>query len=81
MGYGCYVGTTREEDSRLPYTFVMSDDPEWAMKVFRNHHRLQVASVGDRPPNTEWEFSRQFCDRVLLTGKVFFGCIIPFMPS
>ncbi|KAE9415302.1 hypothetical protein Angca_004486, partial [Angiostrongylus cantonensis] len=60
----------REEDSRLPYTFVMSDDPEWALNVFKNHHRLQVSSLDYRPPTIEWEFSRQFCDRVILTASV-----------
>ncbi|KJH42789.1 hypothetical protein DICVIV_11220 [Dictyocaulus viviparus] len=60
----------REEDSRLPYTYVMSDDPEWAVSVFKVYDHLYVAVRGNRPPNTEWEFSRQYCDRVLLTASI-----------
>lgn len=61
----------KEGDSRPPYTYVMSDDAIWAKKTLESYERLRVAIPdASSPPGVEWEFSRQFCDHVLLTASV-----------
>ncbi|VDL66123.1 unnamed protein product [Nippostrongylus brasiliensis] len=48
----------------------MSDDDLWAKETFRNRDMTNfVRQDVNAPLGSEWEFSRQFCDRVLLTGE------------
>ncbi|KAK6731634.1 hypothetical protein RB195_007853 [Necator americanus] len=60
----------REEDSRIPYLYVMSDDSLWAQNTFHTYERTSIAANNSTPPCTEWEFSKMFCDRVLLTASM-----------
>ncbi|RCN34584.1 hypothetical protein ANCCAN_19572 [Ancylostoma caninum] len=64
------IAKAQEEDSRLPYLYVMSDDSTWAENTFRTYRRTNTAVHNSTPPGTEWEFSRRFCDRVLLTASM-----------
>ncbi|EYB93031.1 hypothetical protein Y032_0187g1127 [Ancylostoma ceylanicum] len=64
------IAKAQEEDSRPSYLHVMSDDNAWTRNTFRTYKRTNIASHNSTPPGTEWEFSRMFCDRVLLTASM-----------
>ncbi|VDO18141.1 unnamed protein product [Heligmosomoides polygyrus] len=71
------VEKVREEDTRAPHIYVFTDNIKWTTKeVVEPYLRLSKGAVqpqiatahGEYPPNSEWEFSRTYCDRVLLTA-------------
>ncbi|WKY15841.1 hypothetical protein Q1695_000933 [Nippostrongylus brasiliensis] len=65
------LAKVQEEDSRSPQIYVMSDDDLWAKETFRNRDMTNFVRQGVNVPlGSEWEFSRQFCDRVLLTASI-----------
>ncbi|KIH46319.1 hypothetical protein ANCDUO_23630, partial [Ancylostoma duodenale] len=72
------IEKARIEDSRSPHVYVFSDNVEWAEQYIIEPYLASNASdivplvasnfIG-KPPNAEWEFSRLYCDRVLLTAS------------
>ncbi|WKY11165.1 hypothetical protein Q1695_003035 [Nippostrongylus brasiliensis] len=72
------IEAARKEDSRAPHIYIFTDNANWTMKQVVEPYLQtvstslppQIASPPERcPPNAEWEFSRAFCDRVLLTAS------------
>lgn len=50
--------------------FVFGDDPEFNRDVYRGWKNVFIATKSRRRPVTaEWEFSKLYCDVVLLTGR------------
>ncbi|XGW01188.1 hypothetical protein V3C99_013841 [Haemonchus contortus] len=71
------IKKARLEDSRIPYIYLFTDNTEWTTeKVMKPFAQLNISSIVPEvahvhegsPPNAEWEFSRMYCDRVLLTA-------------
>ncbi|PIO74419.1 hypothetical protein TELCIR_03583 [Teladorsagia circumcincta] len=71
------IEKARTEDIRIPRIYIFTDNVKWTtMKVLKPFLELnnktiatEIARVRDSsPPNAEWEFSRKYCDRVLLTA-------------
>ncbi|EYB85145.1 hypothetical protein Y032_0303g1877 [Ancylostoma ceylanicum] len=75
------IEKAKSEDSRSPHAYVFSDNVDWAEQNIIEPYLTTNASdvvplvasnfIG-KPPNAEWEFSRLYCDRVLLTGASSF---------
>ncbi|VDM79007.1 unnamed protein product [Strongylus vulgaris] len=72
------VEKTISEDSRPPHIYVFTDSIEWTKENVVEPYiaaniswsaPLIAADFADKAPNTEWEFSRMYCDRVLLTAS------------
>ncbi|EPB66441.1 hypothetical protein ANCCEY_14469 [Ancylostoma ceylanicum] len=72
------IEKAKSEDSRSPHAYVFSDNVDWAEQNIIEPYLTTNASdvvplvasnfIG-KPPNAEWEFSRLYCDRVLLTAS------------
>ncbi|KAK5985647.1 hypothetical protein GCK32_008275 [Trichostrongylus colubriformis] len=71
------IEKARSEDNRTPQIYIFTDNVQWTqanvLKPFlqRNNNSIaaQIARMEKQsPPNAEWEFSKKYCDRVLLTG-------------
>ncbi|RCN31277.1 hypothetical protein ANCCAN_22940 [Ancylostoma caninum] len=71
------IEKARSEDSRSPHVYVFSDSADWAEQNIIESYlasnasdivQLLASNIIGKPPNAEWEFSRLYCDRVLLTG-------------
>ncbi|CAI4229477.1 unnamed protein product [Auanema sp. JU1783] len=51
--------------------YVMTNDLPWAQMLFTNFKRTYIAEIDERDrPTVGWEFSRRFCDKVLLTSTM-----------
>ncbi|EPB67065.1 hypothetical protein ANCCEY_13845 [Ancylostoma ceylanicum] len=72
------IEKAKSEDLRSPHVYVFSDNVDWVEQNIIGPYLATNASdtvplvasnfIG-KPPNAEWEFSRLYCDRVLLTAS------------
>ncbi|ETN84749.1 hypothetical protein NECAME_06713 [Necator americanus] len=72
------VEKAETEDYRTPHIYMFTDDVDWVHEniIEPSFHTnithsapLVAANFIEKPPNAEWEFSRLYCDRLLLTAS------------
>ncbi|GMT21559.1 hypothetical protein PFISCL1PPCAC_12856, partial [Pristionchus fissidentatus] len=60
--------------SKNPRLVMIGDDKEWMKKIIRDHlpkdYKAAIAQTNDTyPAEVDWEFSRQYCDSVLMSAS------------